>query len=33
VPELFDTLYRDFTARHFHEKLITAARAAATGCG
>jgi len=33
VLELFDTRYRDFTARHFHEKPITAARAAATEYG
>ena len=22
LPELFDTRYRDFNARHFHEKLV-----------
>ena len=35
VLELFDTRYWDFTAKHFHEKLvaITASSAATTGCG
>ena len=35
VLELFDTRYWDFTAKHFHEKLVAehGCPAASTGCG